>query len=68
MDVYLQFGKRLAALRKEKGWSQERLSLESGIARSYLGGVERGQRNISLMNICKLADTLEVKPSVLMDF
>lgn len=68
MDVLKQFGKRLAELRKAKGWSQEKLALESGIARSYLGGVERGQRNIALVNICKLADTLGVKPSELMDF
>lgn len=54
------FGRRLAEIRKRKGWSQERLSLESGVARSYLGGVERGQRNIALLNIVKLAETLRV--------
>jgi transcriptional regulator with XRE-family HTH domain len=68
MDVQRQFGKRLAELRKAKGWSQEKLSLEAEIARSYLGGVERGQRNIALVNICKLAKTLGIKPSELMDF
>lgn len=62
------FGWRLARLRKEKGWSQEELALRSGLARSYLGGVERGQRNISLENIVRLARTLEVAPSILMDF
>jgi transcriptional regulator with XRE-family HTH domain len=35
---------------------------------SYLGGVERGKRNISLINICKLAETLGVKPADLMQF
>mgnify|MGYP000656827751 CR=1 FL=1 len=55
-------------LRKDKGWSQEQLALRSGMARSYLGGVERGQRNIALENIVKLARTLEIKPSELMDF
>ncbi|SNR64269.1 Helix-turn-helix [Methylobacillus rhizosphaerae] len=68
MDVQQRFGERLATLRKEKGWSQEKLALESEIARSYLGGVERGQRNISLINICKLAKTLGVTTSELMDF
>lgn len=68
MDVQKLFGKRLAQLRKEKGWSQEKLALEAEIARSYLGGVERGQRNISLINICKLAQTLGKNPSELMDF
>ena len=62
------FGWRLARLRKEKGWSQEELALRSGLARSCLGGVERGQRNISLENIVRLARTLEVAPSILMDF
>lgn len=68
MDAQKQFGKRLAALRKARGWSQEALALESGIARSYLGGVERGQRNIALVNICRLAEALNLKPSVLLDF
>lgn len=68
MDAQKQFGKRLAALRKARGWSQEVLALESGIARSYLGGVERGQRNIALVNICRLAEALNLKPSALLDF
>ncbi len=55
-------------LRKDKGWSQEQLALQSGLARSYLGGVERGQRNIALENIVRLARTLELRPSVLIDF
>lgn len=67
-DPRVLFGQRLAELRKEKGLSQEALALESGIARSYLSGVERGQRNIALLNICKLAETLKVSPSVLMKF
>lgn len=65
MDARKLFGKRLAQLRKAKRWSQEMLSLESGVARSYLGGVERGQRSIAPINICRLADVLEVKPSEL---
>jgi len=60
-----KFGRRLALLRKERGWSQERLALESGLARSYLGGVERGQRNIALLNILRLARSLECGPSEL---
>lgn len=67
-DPKLLFGQRLTMLRKEKGWSQEQLALQSGMARSYLGGVERGQRNIALENIVKLARTLEIRLSVLMDF
>ena len=53
-----KLGRRLAEIRKERGWSQEKLALESGLARSYLGGVERGKRNIAVLNILKLARTL----------
>lgn len=67
-DPRILFGRRLAQLRRQKGWSQEKLALESGIARSYLGGVERGQRNIALLNICKLAETLEVSAGELFEF
>jgi transcriptional regulator with XRE-family HTH domain len=67
-DPKILFGRRLAELRRRKGWSQETLSLESGIARSYLGGVERGQRNIALVNICKIADALEVQAGELFVF
>jgi transcriptional regulator with XRE-family HTH domain len=67
-DPRILFGRRLAQLRRQKGWSQEKLALESGIARSYLGGVERGQRNIALINICKLAETLEVSAGELFEF
>lgn len=62
------FGKRIAQLRKEHGWSQEQLAWESGLSRSYMGGVERGHRNISLINICRLADTLGVQPAELLKF
>lgn len=64
----LLFGKRLAEIRRERGWSQEKLALESGLARSYLGGVERGQRNIAVVNICRLAQALGVEPAELMRF
>jgi transcriptional regulator with XRE-family HTH domain len=67
IDPRVLFGLRLTEIRKAKGLSQERLALESGLARSYLGGVERGQRNIALLNICRLAETLEVAPAALLE-
>ncbi|MBV6322154.1 helix-turn-helix domain-containing protein [Duganella violaceipulchra] len=67
-DICAAFGKHLAQLRKKMGWSQEKLALESGIARSYIGDVERGLRNIALVNICRIADTLEIDPALLMGF
>ncbi|HEY9130372.1 MAG TPA: helix-turn-helix transcriptional regulator [Dyella sp.] len=66
-DPRVLFGLRLAEIRKAKGFSQEGLALESGIARSYLGGVERGQRNIALLNIYRLAEALKVSPATLLE-
>ncbi|MBX7222318.1 MAG: helix-turn-helix domain-containing protein [Blastocatellia bacterium] len=62
------FGKRLRQLRKSRHWSQEELAHEAGLDRSYLGAVERGEVNISLMNICALAHTLSVEPCELLRF
>ena len=67
LDPRVRFGLKLIEIRKTRGWSQERLALESGLARSYLGEVERGKRNIALLNIFNLAETLEVEPSVLFE-
>lgn len=67
-NTLISFGKHLVKTRKELGWSQEQLAIASGIGRSYMSGIERGQRNLGLLNICKLAETMGVKPSMLMDF
>jgi transcriptional regulator with XRE-family HTH domain len=67
-ELCLMFGRHLAGIRKAKGWSQEKLANESGLARSYVGDTERGIRNIALVNICKIADTLEVDVVELMNF
>jgi transcriptional regulator with XRE-family HTH domain len=60
------FGARVRALRAQRGWSQERLAHEAGLDRTYVGSVERGERNIALDNIWLLADTLGVEPADLM--
>jgi transcriptional regulator with XRE-family HTH domain len=65
---FILFGQRLIELRKARGMSQESLSLESGIAQPYLSGVERGKRNISLNNICRLAEALSIEPLELLRF
>lgn len=55
-----QFGERLKELRLSKGLSQEKLAFKSGMHRTYLGGIERGERNPSLKNIVAIAKALGV--------
>lgn len=54
------FGARVRALRTEKGWSQEDFAFECGLHRTYIGAVERGERNILLENIKKIANTFSI--------
>jgi transcriptional regulator with XRE-family HTH domain len=60
-DILKHFGNNVQNLRKLKGWSQEDLSKKSGLHRTYIGGIERGERNVSLINIEKIAKALKVK-------
>lgn len=64
-DVKALFGNRVRQLRKGRGWSQEEFAHKGGIDRSYMGGVERGERNVSLENICLIAKALGVPPAEL---
>ena len=54
-------------LRLQKGLSQEKLAELADLHRNYVGGIERGERNIALLNIVALAHALRVKPSKLLE-
>ena len=59
-DIKVLFGQNLRKIRIEKNISQEELAFRSGLHRTYVSSVERGERNISLENIEKLAHALEI--------
>ncbi len=61
-----KFGEQVRRLRKIRDLSQEELAELAGIHRNYLGGIGRGERNIALLNILRLAKALGVSPSELL--
>ena len=63
----IQFGNRLRKIRKEKGFSQEGLGFKSGLHRTYIGAIERGEQSVSVDNVYKLAKALKVKPKDLFE-
>jgi len=66
-QVQKRFGERVRELRKQKGLSQEALALTCDLDRTYIGGVERGERNISLINIYKIAEASGISAKVLFE-
>jgi transcriptional regulator with XRE-family HTH domain len=58
----IKFGSRLKYLRLAAGMSQEELAHKAELDRTYIGGIERGERNPSLKNIIRLADALKTTP------
>ncbi len=63
----MRFGRRVRVLRKDQGYSQESFAYACELDRTYVGGIERGERNVALRNIEKIADTLGIAISELMD-
>jgi transcriptional regulator with XRE-family HTH domain len=66
--ILLLFGAHVKNLRLQKDISQEHLASLSDLDRTYISGIERGKRNISLLNIIKLASSLNVPPAKLLTF
>lgn len=58
--ILIAFGDRVRELRKEKGLSQEELADKAGLHRTYIGMIERGEKNITLTNIEKTANALDI--------
>ena len=56
-------GDAIRELRKQQGISQESLALSAGIDRSYLGGIERGEHNVALINLFRISNALKIKIS-----
>jgi len=66
--LIIQFGLKIRELREAKNISQEKLSFSTGFHRTYIGMVERGERNISLTNMAVFAKVFELNLSELLDF
>ena len=67
-DIRKEFGKRLRKLRVEKGFTQEELADMAGMHFTYIGQIERGLRNPSLVNLHKIAKALKVDAGKLLPF
>ncbi|WP_022953572.1 helix-turn-helix domain-containing protein [Leucothrix mucor] len=67
-NILLAFGARVKELRLAKELSQEKLAQICELDRTYISGIERGIRNVGLLNVKKLSDALEISPSELLRF
>ncbi len=67
-ELLVKFGERIRSLRKEKNWSQEKLAEETGFHRTYIGMIERGERNPSLINVQVFAEAFEMEINALFNF
>lgn len=68
-EILKKFGKKVREIRLEKGISSQMdLALKAGLDRTYIGGIERGERNVALKNIEKLAKALGVNIEELLKF
>ena len=59
-SILKKFSKKVKSLRLEKGWSQEKLARRADLHRTYIGSIERCERNVSLLNVERIAKALKV--------
>lgn len=59
--ILMIIGDNIRKYRLKKGWSQEELAFECDLHRTYIGAVERGERNITVLNLIKIKDKLNVR-------
>lgn len=59
-EILIKFGLKVREIRKEKNLSQEDLSFKAGLHRTYIGMIERAEKNITLINIYKISKALEI--------
>lgn len=62
----VSLGEAIRSARKAAGLSQELLAVDADLDRSYMGGIERGEHNITIMNLCRISAALQVCPSNLL--
>ena len=67
MDIKKKFGKKVKLLRIEKGWSQEKLALNDDLDRTYIPSIEKGDRNVSITVIEKIAKAFKTNIKTLFD-
>jgi transcriptional regulator with XRE-family HTH domain len=65
-DLQRTVGRNLRAYREAKGLSQEAFADELGVHRTYMGGIERGERNLTLKSLERIAERIELNPLALL--
>ncbi|HTU77884.1 MAG TPA: helix-turn-helix transcriptional regulator [Solirubrobacteraceae bacterium] len=63
---HIALGQAVRQLRRARGISQEAFAASCGLHRTYIGGIERGERNVSFANLLRIADALDVRASELL--
>ena len=65
-DPRVTVGRTIRRRRTALGWSQEKLAEKANLHWTYIGGIERGERNVALLNITRIAHALKVRPNLLL--